>query len=64
MVLGSRNLTECWVTYSVTGTFEQVRGERLRFGRVDFEYLAPELRSAGDLGDAVDTRLSLTRTAQ
>ena len=40
--------------------FQQIRGERRRLGRVDVEYLSPEMRPAGDLGDTVSICLLYT----
>jgi hypothetical protein len=43
----------CLDLIELTDAFQQIRGERRRLGRVNVEYLAPEMRPAGDLGDAV-----------
>ncbi len=43
----------CFDLIELADAFQQISGERCRLGRVDVEYLAAEMRPAGDLGDAV-----------
>ena len=43
----------CLDLIELTDTFQQIGGERGRLARVDVEDLAPKMRPAGDLSDAV-----------
>lgn len=43
----------CFDLIELTDTFQQISGERRRLGRMNVEYLAPEMCPAGDFGDAV-----------
>lgn len=43
----------CFDLIELADAFQQISGKRRRLGGVDVEYLAPEMRPAGDLGDTV-----------
>src|SRR3546814_12136941 len=43
----------CLDLIELTDTLQQIGGERGRLGRMNVEYLAPEMRPASNLGDTV-----------